>query len=294
MKIFSDSEKHQIRVKVREIMQNPYNEKENRVLEDLLASLQILHKILEEKWYKKAGEGLEVITSKDSKVGTIPPITNYLGSKLPEKYIRIISFAVFLKSLLGRTNVMSKLREYTKKGKYSEVTTDLFDSTYLELKTASYFIRNGLDVEFLKEGKSPTPDMRISCRGGNIIVECKKKRFNEQYSTNGVLDSIRKANSQLESFKQNGIVAVEISLKHNDSVSHFSIEPAVLNELKSMKRISGVLFLVESTYEEGDWTGIKTNSMYVENTNAITKPPQEILTILQNTKPPPQESLLDD
>lgn len=298
MRIFSNSEKDSIKKQALKIAEDPSDAKKNYNLTELLMALKIIHRVLGGDWYKKAGEGLLDNSTKGSGNNTKPPIAKYLGAKIPGKYIRIIHFAIFLKNLQGKTNVQSKLKEYVRKEnkKSTSISSDLFDSTYFELKIAFYLVENDVNVKFIREAKKPTPEFEASTKTGSVFIECKKRRQDLAYSLQGVKDSIERANNQLEKFGREGIVAVEISYeKWSSEIGEKKFQNQILPTLKNMPKIIGVWLLNEYTFNDisSDQTVIRTESHFFTNSYNKSIIPTEIMNSTKNIRTS-QQSLYDD
>ena len=183
MTLLSESDIARIRAKAKRLAAGDERKEWNMIQLD--AALNIIHKVLGPRWYQKSGEGLTspppAMPPADYdfllKRQEFPPITALLKGGRPGNYVRLIQFAGFLKSLEIGTNVREKLNEYERKEQKANISIDMFNSLFFELKIAAYFRRKGFRVHFIPENKKKkTPDLQITSSGATVYVECKKKR----------------------------------------------------------------------------------------------------------------------
>ena len=179
MPLLNETEKRQIVERARRLAED---EKHYSNLVETGAALLIIRKTLGESWYTKAGRDLlpqDTTPPHDYdfmlKKEPLPAVTSLLRGGRPENLIRVIDFAHFLKRLWSVSNVKSKINEYVKKEKRGGISQELFSKVYFELKTAAFYRDNGFRVEFIPEGKSKTPDLRVFSGSKYAFVECKKK-----------------------------------------------------------------------------------------------------------------------
>ncbi|MDE1843946.1 MAG: hypothetical protein KGI10_01300 [Thaumarchaeota archaeon] len=301
MKLFSDPEKSQIQQDALRVAGKPDDPRHNHNVQELLMALQIILHVLGKEWYERAGK--EMNASFDVQTlsrNNQSPISYYLGSGDPSKFIRLIAFAVFLKNLLGKTNIQTKLRAYAKENRKKDqvIPIDKFDSTYFELKVANYFLNGGFRVEFIKELRNEqTPDLRITSSSGSTLVECKKKRSKNSYSVSNITDTIHVANNQLESFNATGIIAIEISTNNQlieKEITELKHEIGII--ISSMPKVMLIWILNEYIFLDTltDEQVIRTEEFHVVNPNSERCIPEDIMTVILGTNPTEQRSLYED
>lgn len=264
-------------------------------LTQVIASIFLIQKFLGMDWYKRAFEMTDMAEIKTTMPAQIPPLSYYLGKQETEKYFKIIKFGIYLKHLAETQNFKNKITEYVREQKKSGVPSiSLFDSTYFELKIACFFVRNGLDVNFIEEKTSKTPDLEITLNSDSTIVECKKKQY-VKYSIESVLKSIIVANSQLEEFGRDGIVAIELAEKGDNSDFDIKeLEKQIISFVNDKPFVNYVWILNEFSYEVDNLTILKTERKSIKNTNSKNQIPSSIEHVLLYGTIPPDISLLDD
>lgn len=297
MRVFTEQEKYDIKQMVLKDFDPNIDEKKYLNAIELQAALMLIHKVLGDKWYVKAAKDLNIsLDLHRNGVKNLPPITKYLGKGTPESYARLINFAIYLKNLLGVTNIVSKIHEYTNKEKYVEIDSDFFDSTYFEMKVANLFSISRFKVEFIKEGKKPTPDLRIVSKEGHVILECKKKRLQEKYTTKSIINTIERANHQLKSHRENGLIAIEISLKPVDTdVVDLGLDFQEIQQvIKNMPLVNGVLILNEFVVTDDEKTWNRTAVYVVWNESPKIELPKDLYDTILSIHYAKLKSLLED
>ncbi len=208
MGIFSVSEKNSI---VNEVIKKyPIRSVEYREFVEVIAGLRIINKVLGNDWYQKAKKDLlNKGSSQDEH-----PIAKYLKFDQPEKKVKLLNFANFLRNLYGKSNLEQRIQEYVRKERRASISSEVFDKLYSELKAANYFSDKGFQVEFLKEKKlKKTPDLQINAKDGSALVECKRKKEQSTLSIEGVVDSVLDANEQMVDATMPGIIFIDIPIR---------------------------------------------------------------------------------
>lgn len=204
--ILSDSEKQDV---INEVT-NKYpcrSEVEFKMYLEVIAGLRIINKILGDEWYQKARNEI----TQDNNSSKKHPIANYLRLDQPEKMVRLLNFANFLRNLYGVSNVVEKIQDYVRKEKHTTITTETFNKIYTELKVANYFADKGFGIHFIKEQKEQkTPDFRVDARDGSALVECKRKKEQNELIIESIIDSVLDANEQLDDSEIVGIIYIDI------------------------------------------------------------------------------------
>jgi len=190
--VFSESDKKDIINEVKTNYQYKSEVEFNEYVQ-VIAGLRIINKILGNEWYQKAKNDIVKNTNSDS--SKKHPIAYLLKFNQPEKMVRLLNFANFLRNLYGKTNLEERILDYVRKEKRTSITTENFEKLYTELKVASYFSQRDLQVKFLKEEKSrKTPDLQVDAKDGSAAVECKRKKYQESFFIESVIDSVLNAN----------------------------------------------------------------------------------------------------
>jgi len=254
-------------------------------LTELAAAKSIIMSFLGDKWWFIAAKELQ-----GDKVETLSDelsALSYYLDKQPEKYIRIAYFALLIKELLGKSNVLQKLKHYSKQGIRKKISKDLFDSTFFELKMAHYYASRGFKIEFIKESTiTPLPDFKILSKNGYTYVECKKKRTKKQYSINGILDSINTAYKQLKSVNDIGIIAVELFLVNGDKTNLKTIFDKIQTHITKLPLVQFVIIVGEYLTEENEKIVLKTKTRTLENPYCKSEIPKPILQATIKFEPP--------
>lgn len=293
---FSETEKQTFRLEAYETVEDTKDQKGLHNLTEIYAAVFLIQKFLGMRWYTRAFSVIDTEKIGHSSRAEVPPISYYIGKRHSEKYIKIIKFGMYLKFLAGDSNFEGKIAEYVKEQekRKKDISTNLFDSTYFELKMAAFFARNGLEVNFIEEVDSPTPDLEIVSKDGSIIVECKKKRY-VKYTIQSILGTIEQANNQLESFRHSGVIAIELAEDADNSDFDMSqLESEIKSFIKDKSFIDFVWILNEFVYEYRDMTGLRTERKIIPNPNPQNETPSSIEHILLYGEGPTVTTLLDD
>lgn len=221
--ILSESEKQDI---IKEVI-NKYpnsSEVQFKMYVEVIAGLRIINKILGDEWYQKAKNEIlqETDTSKKH------PISNYLRLDQPEKLVRLLNFANFLRNLYNVSNVVEKIQDYVRKEKRTTITTETFNKVFTELKAANYFADKGFRINFIKEERGKkTSDFRVDAKDGSALVECKRKKEQEKLIIESILDSILDANEQLTKSEIPGIIFIDIPFGE--------VKPEIIKKIEAVK-----------------------------------------------------------
>ncbi|MCH8916170.1 MAG: hypothetical protein IIA82_10080 [Thaumarchaeota archaeon] len=289
MSVFSESEKEAIVAEVRTKYQCK-SDIEFKSYVEVIAGLRIINKILGREWYQRAAEGIEDF---DDNSLQAHPIRYYLKMDEPKKIVRLLNFANFLRNLYGKCNLDEKIKEFTRKQKHAPITTESFNKLYTELKIASHFIENGFKVEFLKETKSKkTPDLKITANDGCALIECKRKKDDDEILVESLTNSILEANSQLEDSEIPAIIFVDIPISDDFQVKSKTREVSWDEIFLQLKTVHYVLV-------SGEWQAVipgrvRTRSyMYsFENKTSELKLSPSIEDMVRDIKPTPLKSSL--
>lgn len=296
---FTSDEITKIKTLADDCLENKQDFKGRIHLEEICASLHLMKELLGEEWYNSAFEMKKFEEIERSTRSQAPPLSFYLGKQDGRRHAKIKKFGMYLKFLAGNSNLKDKLSEYVhEQSKKDEImSTNLFDSTYFELKMASFFVRNGLTVNFIKEKKkASTPDLELIFNtDDSTILECKKKRYLE-YKVRTILDSIDKANNQLKEFGRHGIISIELAEDANDSKFDFDIlKKEVETHIKDKPNVDFVWIINEEYRElENDVAELKTTRRHVYNHNNKNELPNSIKELLISGTTKPVHSLFED
>lgn len=263
---------------------------------ELAAAKSIIMNFLGDKWWFVAVKELLEKRKVETSSQNLSAISYYLDRK-PEKSIRIVHFAALIKELVGKSNVLQKLKHYSKQGIRKKISKDLFDSTFFELKMAAYYSSKKFLVEFIKESnRKPLPDFKVISKNGYAYVECKKKRTQKQYSISGFLDSINAAYKQLESVNDIGIIAVEIFLENENKTNLQTIFDKIQTHITKLPLVQFVIIVGEYIIKENEKVFVFTKTRTIENPYCKREIPKPILEATLKFEPPKKRlgSLLDD
>jgi len=294
MGVFSESEKKDVLKEVTTKYQYNSQVEFNEYVQ-VIAGLRIINKILGNEWYQKAKD--DMVNDTNSNNTEEHPIADLLRFNQPEKLVRLLNFANFLRNLYGKTNLEEKIQNYVRKEKRVSITTERFEKLYTELKVANYFSQRDLQVKFIKEDKSSkTPDIQVDAPDGSAVVECKRKKFQESFHIESVIDSILDANTQLISSKIPGIIYVDIPIT--------TAGPKVDTKFKDTKLelIYPQLKTVHYIMIAGDWSLVpkpgyaytKSHMFTYENKMSDLKLSPFIEDLMRDITHPPPRSLLED
>ena len=271
---------------VKSIAEDNDNYKKLENLRELAAAKSIIMNFLGDRWWNLAGKELQqkqnIEGISKEKLG---PISAYLDKK-PQSHVKLVHFAVLIKELIPRSNILQKLKQYSKLGIKKKISKNLFDSTFYELKTAHYYSSKGFTIQFIKE--KPTerrPDFKIMSKQGYAFVECKKKRTS---SINGVIRTIDDAYLQLESTNQVGLICMELffETKNFDSQNFFDKIQLRINKLPL---VQFVVVSIENIETLGEKVIVKTKTRTLENPYCLNEIPKDIIEATVPLKPPKQQ-----
>ena len=293
MPIFSKLEKDEIMKEVR----TKYPSKTEQGFQynlEVYTGLRIIQKVFGDDWYQRASQGIG-----DTGVDPLeePPIKYYLKMKEPKKIVQLLNFANFLRNLNGKCNLDEKIKEYTKKQNRTSITTESFNKLHTELKIANYFVEKGFKVKFLGESKSQkTPDLKISFKGDDALVECKRKKDDGKILVDSIRESFSVANEQLENSDLPGIIYIDIPIVKNFKVSSKRREFQI-DDLFLLSKTVHYLVLGGEWQEIGEPGIVHTETFMFsfENKTADPKLSPYIEDVVRDIFSPPQKlSLLDD
>ena len=284
MPVFSESEKKAIIDEVR-IKYQCKSDTEFKSYVEIIAGLRIIEKILGREWCQRAADGIER-SEKNSLQDH--PIRYYLKMDEPKKIVQLLNFASFLRDLHGKCNLDEKIKEYTRKQKRTPITTESFNKLYSELKIASHFVNNGFKVEFLKETKSKkTPDLKITANDGYALIECKRKKDDDEIFVESLTNSILEANSQLEDYEIPAMIYVDIPMSEDLKVKSKTREVSWDEVFPQLKTVHYVLIAGEwQTMVPGRVRTITYMNSF-ENKISDLKLPPSIEDIVRDIKPAP-------
>ena len=282
MAVLSESEKKEIINEVRTKYQYK-SETEFKSYVEIIAGLRIINKILGKEWYQRATK--EIVGSEENSLQN-HPIKYYLKMDEPKKIVQLLNFASFLRDLYGKCNLDEKIKEYTRKQKRAPITTEAFNKLYSELKIASHFVNNGFQVEFLKETKSKkTPDLKITANDGCALIECKRKKDDDEIFVESLTNSILDANSQLEDSEIPAMIFVDIPISEDLKVKSKTREVSWDEVFPQLKTVHYVLIA-------GEWQTLKPGRVRTltymnsfENKLSELKLPPSIEDIVRDIKP---------
>ena len=223
-KIFSESEKLNILNEARK--NQPRSETQLRMYCEVIAGLRIINRFLGDNWYQKAKREILDGTFNNKKEH---PVANYLRFDKPEKMIKLLSFANYIRNLHGVSNVEEKIEDYVKRERHTTITTEKFDKIYTELKAANYFTDKDFRVNFIKEQRDrKTPDFQVFAKDGSALVECKRKKEQEKLIIDNILETVLDANEQLENAEIAGIIFVDIPFGDE-------VKPEIIKKVEATK-----------------------------------------------------------
>jgi len=291
--IFSEYEKQNIIDEVRTKYQYRSQVDFNSFVE-VIAGLRIINKILGKNWYQRARN--EIFNSNNPNSQKEHPISHYLTFKQPEKMVKLLNFANFLRNLFGKSNLEQRIQDYVRKEKRSAITIETFDKLYAELKIANYFIEKEFKIKFLKERKSKkTPDLQVIAADGSAVIECKRKKEQDDIIIESIIDSILDANSQLKNSEIPGIIFVDIPLRPTG--------PKAVKKFKATRLDSAYpqLKTVHYILLAGEWSLTQPGRAYTnshmfsfENKFSELKLSLSLENVMLNITHLPQRSLLED
>jgi len=262
---------------------------------EVIAGLRIINKVLGNEWYQKATN--EMINDTNSLSARKHPIAELLRLNQPEKLVRLLNFANFLRNLHGKNNVDEKIQDYVRKEKRASITTESFEKIYTELKVANYFSQKGLEIKFLKEVKdSKTPDIQVDAKDGSAVIECKRKKYQESFFIESVIDSVLDANTQLIDSEFPGIIYVDIPItlsgpKVNAKFKNTNLE-TIYPQLKTVHYI--MLAGEWSIIAKPGYAYTKSHMVTYENKMSDLKLSPAIEDLMRDITYPPPRSLLED
>lgn len=292
MPIFSQKEKENVLQEV-QIKYDCSSGTQFKMYVEVIAGLKIINKVLGNDWYNKAESQ---INRSDLESLQEHPIKHYLRFDKPENMVQLLQFASCLRDLYDTTNLEQKVKEFTRKRKKSPITTESFDKFHTEIKVGSVFVRRGLSIEFLKETKNKkTPDLKISGKDGNALLECKRKTVGGEFKVDSLLTSIATANKQLETSNLPGIIYIDIPLTSGIKIGSKFREVSFDEIYPELKTVHYIVI-------SGEWQevipGRARTTTYMnsfENKTSEFKLPPSIEDIVRDIHPPPiKPSLLDD
>lgn len=296
VQILSEWDKKYVKELADILLEDKKDWKKRENLEELWAAIYIIEKILGSEWYRRSVSEISEGKQYEEDIENFQtPISFYLGKKTPEFYMRIIQFASFLTILIDKSNVEDKIRDYTKRERRAEVTRNIFDGLFFELKTATYFADKGFTVEFVKEKQHVrTPDLKVSSPLNNTLaIECKRKRT-EGFELKKILDSVYEASHQLEESHNDGIVAVEFLHTNETSLDFGQIQEQIKSEFQRNSKLLGVWLIGEMSYTANEKTHLVSKTRVFLNPETENKIPLECKEILLKPKAPVQKSLLEN
>lgn len=235
-KIFSESEKLSI---LNEAKRNqPRSMAQFRMYCEIISGLRIINRFLGDNWYQKAKREILIGNSNNKKEH---PIANYLRFDQPEKMIKLLSFANYLRNLYGVSNVEEKIQDYVRKEKHTTITTEKFNKVYTELKAANYFSDKGFRVHFIKEQRNrKTPDFQVFAKDGSALVECKRKKDDELF-VESLTNSILTANEQLRDYDIPAMIFVDIPISEGFQVKSKTREVSLDEVYTQLKTVHYVI-----------------------------------------------------
>lgn len=214
----------------------------------------------------------------------IHPLSKNLWSGSPEDYIRVINLGRFLFDLWKKDD-SNKLSN-----KVDELKKCDFPKTYFELKTACYFERKGLKIEFISREKGrKTPDFRIISKEGVCAVECKKQ---DPVRSFDLENHMTKAASQLKEYYEyngdSGIIFIELNdIPPNPE----SIQEQIDTYLEGKEWVNCVVITVEKYVKEGEFVELKTKAHKFKNSYSECDLPSKIREFVSKLDIPKLPSL---
>jgi len=292
--IFSKSEKENI---IKEVnTKYPYRSQiEFNEYVQVIAGLRIINKILGCEWYQKAKDDINNDPNLNSP--RKHPLADLLRFNQPEKLVRLLNFANFLRNLYGKTNLEEKIQDYVRKEKRVSITTESFEKIYTELKVANYFSQRGLQVKFIKEVKSSkTPDIEVNAQDGSAVVECKRKEYQEGFFIESVIDSVLDANTQLLDSQIPGIIYVDIPITPTGPKVDIKFKNTNLELIyPQLKTVHYIMIAGEwSIVSKPGYAYTKSYMNSYENKMSDLKLSPSIEDLMRDITSPPPRSLLED
>lgn len=119
-----------------------------------------------------------------------------------------------------------------------------------------------------------------------MFLECKKKRYRDDFSLSSILDTITKANDeQISPRNTTGIIAIDLSLK--ESTYEFykeDISNSILTHLKKMPLVNFVEIYNEYIRYEGAKSTHGLARRVIENPNPKKELPPDIIEVIYYPK----------
>lgn len=258
---------------------------------EVLASQRIIQKLFGTNWCEKINKNLIDFSSNNLE---LHPLDFYLTEKNPMKMMHFCHFGSILNSLYGKSNLENKITEFVKKQKYSPGNTFSFNALYTELKVAVYFLKRGMDVTFLIEEKSKTPDLLITSTDGCAYVECKRKNFDEKLLADNIVRSVEEASSQLEDKKLPGIIYVDIPLSKPIKVISKFREFSFTELFLTLKNVHYVVLGFQVDQKIGNRYHTQSFMYSFQNKTSDKQLPPSIKDLMQDIYSLEQKSILDD
>jgi len=296
VQILSEWDKKYVKELADNLLEDKKDWKKRENLEELWAAIYIIEKILGSEWYRRSVREIREGKQNEEDVDNFQtPISFYLGKKTAEFYMRIVQFASFLTILIDKSNVEEKIRDYSRREKRAEVTRNIFDGLFFELKTATYFADKDFIVEFVKEKPNVrTPDLKVSSPLNNsLAIECKRKRT-EGFELNKILDSVYEASQQLEESHNEGIVAVEFLHTNDTRLDFEQIQEQIKSEFQRNSKLLGVWLIGEMSYTDNEKTHLVSKTKIFLNPETENEIFTEFKEVLLKPKAPIQKSLLEN
>lgn len=286
MDILTKSQKEEAVRISREIAKN--DEKKFFNLKNLFGALQILENTLGIEWCRR------MFTDSKNKSNNLS-VREIVLSGDPKDWVNLIHFAECVKDLWNSdTNIKEKLIEYSQTSSKPNtiVDEDKFSSTLFELTVAHLFSSKGFKIKFIKEYKKrKTPEMKIISSTGTIVfLECKRKKFQEEYKKEDLLDPISKADKQFESLNEMGILFLLIpfstsKIREQNLLQKY--DDYITSSLKNFPNLYFVSLISQSIRRDLELIrkGMK-QSRVIENSQPRIEPTREIFEVLLNPSPP--------
>lgn len=259
---------------------------------ELLCAMEIIENVLGREWcVASTNNKFRETKGRLFDFAKKHPLSQLLGKEVwnAKDMGKVILFAHYLEDLYRGDDFKEKIRKYVKNESRSEITYHAFESLFFELRVASAYNRSGLQVEFLRESNVPSPDLKIRSKNGSSYLECKKKRYHNEWSISSILDTIRKAHDkQLIPRKESGIIAIDLSLP-NDIFESRRTE--ILGKIQLLIKDMELVNFVD-VYNETSWSYDDERSIIGFNKNVVENPyprkelSREIISAVYNSQLP--------